>query len=73
MTLFRVGAAFHLVCGYLMSVSIRIVDTYKLWPATETSAWEWRPVCTVRGTIFDYGFVLVVVISFFSVVFWLAG
>jgi len=37
-TLFRVAAGFHLVCGYLLSVTIRIVDTYKLWPATEISA-----------------------------------
>jgi len=70
-TLFRVAAVFQFVCGYLMSVTLRIADTYKLWPETEISAWEWKPVRTIRGTIFDYGFVLVVVISFLSVVFWL--
>jgi hypothetical protein len=72
-TMFRVGATFQFVCGYLVSVSIRIVDTYKLWPATEISPWEWRPVRTLRGTVMDYTFVLLVLISFFSVVFWLAG
>lgn len=71
-TLFRVAAAFHLVVGYLVSVTTRIADTYKLWPATEISAWDWKPVRTLRGTIFDYGFVLVVVVSFFAVVFRLA-
>ncbi len=35
--------------------------------ATEISAWHWRPVRTLRGTLFDYGFVLAVL-----VVFWLA-
>lgn len=72
-TLFRVAAAFHLVTGYLVSMTTRVADTYKLWPAMEISPWAWRPVRTIRGTIFDYGFVLVVVIAFFSVVFWLAG
>jgi transcriptional regulator with XRE-family HTH domain len=72
-TLFGVGAAFQFVCGYLMSVSVRISDTYKLWPATEISAWDWKPKRTLRGTLFDYGFVLAVLVSFFSIVFWLAG
>lgn len=27
MTLFRVAAAFHFLCGYLASVSIRIIET----------------------------------------------
>ena len=70
-TLLRVAAAFHLATGYLLSVSIRIVDTCKLWPATEISPWEWRPVHTLRGTVLDYTFVLLMLISFFSVVFWL--
>lgn len=72
-TLFRVAAAFQLVVGYVISVTVRIVDTYKLWPATEISAWDWKPVRTLRGTIFDYGFVLLVLVSFFSIVFWLAN
>lgn len=70
-TVFRIGAGFMLVSGYLVSVSIRILDTYKLWPATEISAWEWRPVRTVRGTIMDYRFVLLVLVAVFSVMFWL--
>ncbi len=69
--LFRVAAGFHLVVGYLMSVSVRIADTYKIWPAAEISARDWRPVRTVRGTILDYGFVLVVLAVFFSLLFWL--
>lgn len=70
-TLFRVAGFLSLVCGYGLSVISRIVDTYKAWPATESSAWQWRPVRTLRGTIFDYAFVLLVLISFFAVVFWL--
>jgi transcriptional regulator with XRE-family HTH domain len=71
-TVFRVAATFSLVSGYLISISVRIVDTYKLWPATEVSLWKWRPVRTLRGTILDYTFVLLVLVAFFSVVFWLA-
>jgi len=59
-TLLRVAGAFALVCGYFVSVSVRIVDTYKLWPAREPSPWEWRPARTVRSTIYDYSLVLVV-------------
>ena len=70
-TLFRVGAAFQFVIGYLLSVTIRIADTYKLWPATEISAWDWRPKRTIRSTLFDYGFVLAVLVSFCSIVYWL--
>jgi len=72
-TLFRVGAGFTLVCGYLLSLSIRIVDNYKLWPGNEISWREWRPARTLRGTVIDYTFVLVVLIVFFGLVFWLAG
>ena len=72
-TLFRVGAAFMLISGYLCSVTIRLADTYKLWPAREISAWKWKPVRTLRGTIRDYTFVLVVLVAFWSIVFWLAG
>lgn len=70
-TLLRVSAAFQLVVGYLLSVTIRIVDTYRLWPATEILVSEWRPRRTIRSTLFDYGFVLVVLGSFWSIVFWL--
>ncbi len=72
-SLLRVAAALHLVTGYLLSVSIRIVDTYKPWPATAVAAGEWRPVRTLRGTVLSYIFVLLLVVSFFWVVFWLAG
>jgi transcriptional regulator with XRE-family HTH domain len=70
-TIFRVGGFFSLACGYGLSVTSRIVDTYKAWPSAETSLWQWRPVRTLRGTVFDYAFVALVLIVFFSVVFWL--
>lgn len=72
-TLFRVAGSIPLVCGYGLSVTSRIIDTYKAWPATEISWRQWRPVRTLRGAIFDYTFVLLVLISFFAVVYWLAG
>ena len=34
-TLLRIAAGFHFLVGYIVSVSIRIIDTYKLWPAEE--------------------------------------
>jgi hypothetical protein len=71
-TLFRVAAAFMLVCGYLLSLSIRMADTYKLWPSTEISWRDWRPVRTLRRTVIDYTFVLMVLVLFFGLVFWLA-
>jgi transcriptional regulator with XRE-family HTH domain len=71
-TVFRVAASFSLVCGYALSVKNRVVDTYKAWPSTEMSMWKLRPVRTLRGTIFDYAFVLLVLILFSAVAFWLA-
>jgi hypothetical protein len=72
-TVFRVAAAFSLVCGYGLSAKNRIIDKYKAWPATEMSWRQWKPVRTLRGTVLDYTFVLVVLVSFFGVLFWLAG
>lgn len=72
-TVFRVSAALMFTCGYLLSVGIRIYDKYKLWPAAEVSWSEWRPVRTVRTTIGFYGFVLLVLVSFFAVLFWLGN
>jgi hypothetical protein len=46
--------------------------TYKARPATEISWWQSRPVRTLRGTVLDYTFVVVVLAAFFAVVFWLA-
>lgn len=71
-TLFRVAAVFHLVGGYLISVGVRIVEAYKLWPATEGSSSQWRPVRTFHGTVMEYGFVLLVLLTFWSVVLWIA-
>ncbi len=65
----RVAAALMLVCGYLSSVRTRIFDTYRLWPSTEISWSQWRPPPTVRTTVGFYGFVLLVLALFFSVLF----
>jgi hypothetical protein len=54
-------------------VKNRIIDRHKAWPVTEMSWRQWKPVRTLRGTVLDYTFVLVVLVSFFCVVFWLAG
>ncbi len=66
-TVLRVGAAFMLVCGYLSSVSARIFDRYRLWPSTEISWSQWRPVRTVRTTIGFYAYVLLTLALFFAV------
>lgn len=72
-TVFRVAASFALVCGYLVSVGIRITDTYQLWPATETALPDSRLVRTLGGTIGFYTFVVLVLVSFWGLVIWLAG
>jgi len=72
-TLFRVAAAFSLVCGYGLSLKNRIIDNYKAWPATEMSWRQSKPIRTLRGTVLDYTFVVVAPASFFGVVSWLAG
>jgi transcriptional regulator with XRE-family HTH domain len=68
-TLLRVTAVFQLVIGYLLSIGIRIVDNYKLWPEEEISLKEWlhsRPPRTLRVTIIDYTWVLVSLVVFFG-------
>jgi transcriptional regulator with XRE-family HTH domain len=75
-TSLRVAGGFQLVVGYLVSVSIRIVDTYKLWPAAGMSLkewWAWRPTRTLLGTVIDYGMVLAVVGLFFGLLFLLGS
>ncbi|MGH8217030.1 MAG: helix-turn-helix domain-containing protein [Steroidobacteraceae bacterium] len=67
-TVLRVGAAFMLVCGYLQSVGTRIFDSYRLWPSTEISWSQWRPVRTLRTTIGFYAYVLLVTALFFAIV-----
>jgi transcriptional regulator with XRE-family HTH domain len=67
----RVGAAFTLVCGYLHSVSIRVIDTYKLWPTTAISWSEWQPVHTFRSRVAAYAFILVVLTLFCGAAFML--
>jgi transcriptional regulator with XRE-family HTH domain len=71
-TILRIGAGFQFVVGYVVSVSIRVIDTYKLWPAAGMSMkewWAWRPARTLRGTVIDYGFVLLVLGLFCGLVF----
>ena len=72
-TVLRVAGSLALVCGYLVSVGIRITDTYKLWHATEIAMSEWRPVRTLHSTIGFYVYVLLVLILFWGFVFWLTG
>jgi hypothetical protein len=72
-TALRVSAAFMFGCGYLLSVSIRIFDTYKMWPAAEIAWTDWRPVRTLRTTVGFYAFVVLVLASFFTVLFWVGG
>ena len=71
--MFRIAGALSLVCGYGLSVTSRIVDTYKAWPAAETAWSEWRPVRTLRGTVIAYAFALLLTVSFLAVVLWLVG
>ncbi len=71
-SLLRVAGSFALACGCLQSVSNRITEAYKAWPATEYSLARWKPVRTLRGTLIGYAFIFGVVISFFAVVFWVA-
>lgn len=72
-TAFRVAGFFSLVCGYVLSIVSRVIDTYKAWPETEIPWWQWRPERTLRGTVLDYAFVLLMLMLFFVVVFWLAN
>jgi transcriptional regulator with XRE-family HTH domain len=73
-TLNRVGAAFNLVAAYGLSVTTRVIDSYAAWPATETP-WRqwlgWRTERTVRQRLFDYSYVVLILLAFFGVVIWL--
>ncbi len=71
-TVVRVAAAFSLICGYLVSVRVRITDTYKLWPVTEIGLLEFRPIRTLRSTFAFYTYVVLVLTLFSALVFWLA-
>ena len=68
----RVAGAFALACGYLVSVGVRTVDAYKLWPATETAMPGPPPPRSLPGTIGFYAFVLLVLALFWGLVFLLA-
>jgi transcriptional regulator with XRE-family HTH domain len=75
-TILRVSAAFCLVAGYGLSINIRIMDSWKGWPASETpwsKWWSYRPARTLRGTVLDYTYVVLVMALFSGLVFWLSN
>jgi transcriptional regulator with XRE-family HTH domain len=72
-SILRVAGVFALVCGYLQSLGNRANEFYKAWPETESSLAEWRPTRTLRGSIIQLAFVLLVTISFFAIVWWVAN
>ena len=53
----RVGAAFELVCGYLVSLFVRVADTYQMWPGSP-GAPPALPPRTWRNRIAEYAFAL---------------
>ena len=56
-TVVRSGAVVVLVCGYLVSVFVRIHDRYKLWPGSEGAPCEPLPR-TWRSIAAEYAFFL---------------
>ena len=54
-SILRVGAAFELVCGYLVSLFIRVADTYQMWPGSPGAPPE-SPPRTWRHRIAEYAF-----------------
>ena len=54
-SIFRVGAAFELVCGYLVSLFVRVADTYQMWPGSPGAPPD-LPPRTWRGRIAEYVF-----------------
>ena len=72
-TTFRVAGLFSLVCGYGLSVTTRIVDTYKVWPSSEVTWSEWQPVRTLSSRIVAYTLALLLALLFLIVVIWVAG
>jgi hypothetical protein len=51
----RVGAAFELVCGYLVSLFVRVTDTYQMWPGAPGAPPE-PPPTTWRNRVAEYAF-----------------
>jgi len=51
----RVGAAFELVCGYLVSWFVRVADTYQMWPGSP-GAPPPPPARTWHNRLAEYAF-----------------
>jgi transcriptional regulator with XRE-family HTH domain len=62
----RTCAFLALACGYLVSVNIRLGDTYKLWPGTESAASArlrtWRTRTAECGYLFTLGILGTVIV-----------
>jgi transcriptional regulator with XRE-family HTH domain len=62
----RTCAFLALACGYLVSVNIRLGDTYKLWPATESAASArlrtWRTRTAEYACLFTLGILGTVIV-----------
>ena len=54
-SILRVGAAFELVCGYLVSLFVRVADTYQMWPGSP-GAPPALPPRTWRNGLAEYAF-----------------
>ncbi len=72
-TMARVAAVFHLIAGYLISVTVRLLDSYNLWPDPDQQTRKQPVQRTLRSTVRNYGFVLVIVSAFFSAVVFFTG
>ncbi len=55
-TSLRFLAAASLICGYLMSVGVRVIDTYKAWPVPEAAPPDEKAARTRRSTLAFYAF-----------------
>jgi hypothetical protein len=53
---FRLAALFNLVCGCLLSVASRVIDTYKLWPIDGATSELRQLHRTWRSRVVEYSF-----------------
>ena len=69
---FRTVAVITLVCGYLVSANIRVIDKYKLWPGARGTLSEPQQFPrTWRSVTAEYGFFLGVGIVGAAAICWL--
>lgn len=52
----RTGAAFELACGYLVSLFVRVADTFQMWPGSPGAPPELPQQRTWRNRIAEYAF-----------------